>query len=123
MLNLSEDAEQSILKLGYWDLEANDDWTPNEYLHAETGQNMGYEVQGWSAALYGAIYFGAFNLHYVDDNTIKITVRLKNRDFDTLLVLPGKFGIAHISRKNGIIFCSQPDNPSMHIFIEDATNG
>lgn len=40
------------------DLEMAGDFIPHEYLHGETGQQAGVPMQGWNAAMFGAIYFG-----------------------------------------------------------------
>lgn len=40
------------------DLVAQGDYQPNEYVHAETGENRGPSFQGWDACLFGALYFG-----------------------------------------------------------------
>ncbi len=49
-----EDAERLIRKTGRYDLEVPGDFAPNEYLHGITLQeNCGFEIQGWSSALFG----------------------------------------------------------------------
>lgn len=112
------DAERLVKKTGYWDLEATDHWAPNEYLHGDTGANMGFEVQGWSAALYGVITCGAFAIRHIDEHTLHIGVRVPQRDFDTLLVLPEAYGTVRVARKDGVLSVSQPAAPSLHIVCE-----
>lgn len=40
------------------DLEMAGDHIPHEYVDGETGQQAGVPMQGWNAAIYGAVYFG-----------------------------------------------------------------
>lgn len=40
------------------DLEMAGDYIPHEYLDGETGKQAGVPMQGWNAAMFGAIYFG-----------------------------------------------------------------
>lgn len=51
------EALELIKTLGYYDLEAPGDYRPNEYLDGESGQNRGFEVQGWSSAVWAVEYF------------------------------------------------------------------
>ncbi len=97
-----KDAVRFIEKLGYYDLEAPGDMRPNEYLHADTGENKGFEVQGWSSALLGTIYFGLFEINN-DDGKINIKVNYTGNDFETKLVLPEGKGIAEISCRNSVV--------------------
>ena len=40
------------------DLIDSGDWSPNEHINSLTGENLGYHIQGWNAALFGLAYFG-----------------------------------------------------------------
>lgn len=40
------------------DLYDSGDYSPNEYLDSRTGKNLGFQLQGWNAALFGFTYFG-----------------------------------------------------------------
>jgi len=46
------------------DLEMAEDYIPHEYLHGETGQQAGVPMQGWNAAMFGAISFGRMEGSY-----------------------------------------------------------
>lgn len=97
----SADAERLIRKVGYYDLELPGDFAPNEYMNGDTGENCGKEIQGWSSALYGAITHGAFKVEHTGDREITIHVNFKDRDFETVLLLPKRFGRITLSRKGG----------------------
>jgi hypothetical protein len=43
---------------GRADLDIAGDDIPHEYLNGETGHQAGVPMQGWNAAMFGAIYFG-----------------------------------------------------------------
>ena len=101
-----EDAERLIRKVGYYDLEVPGDFAPNEYMNGDTGENCGKEIQGWSSALYGAITHGAFKLAHTGEREITVKVNFKDRDFETILVLPKRFGRAVVSRKAGVLSVS-----------------
>ena len=40
------------------DMIDSGDWSPNEHINSLTGENLGYHIQGWNAALFGLAYFG-----------------------------------------------------------------
>ena len=101
--NASGDAERLIRKIGYYDLEVPGDFAPNEYLDGTTGENRGMEIQGWSSALYGALTHGAFEVEHTQSREITVHVHFKGRDFETILILPKRFGRVTISRRNGIM--------------------
>jgi glycogen debranching enzyme len=83
------DAERIIRDVGRADIDAGDDEKPGEYLNGETGANRGFPVQGWDAALFSAIYFGAFGLERSSISRIDIRPHLPpTRDYSTRLVLP-----------------------------------
>lgn len=51
----TQDAVDCIRRVGRADLQAQGDWSPHEFVDAETGENRGPPIQGWSAACYGAM--------------------------------------------------------------------
>ncbi len=99
------DAERLIGKVGHYDLEVPGDFAPNEYMNGDTGENCGKEIQGWSSALYGALTHGAFKISHTGEREITVKVNFKGRDFETLLVLPKRFGRVRVARKNGVLSC------------------
>ena len=102
----ASDAERLIRKVGHQDLEVPGDFAPNEYLHGTTGENRGMEIQGWSSALYGAITHGTFRVEHTGAREITVKINFPDRDFETILVLPKRFGRVTLSRKNGVISLS-----------------
>ena len=54
----TKDGIAIIKDVAHADLVAHGDYQPNEYVNAETGENCGPSIQGWDAALFGALYFG-----------------------------------------------------------------
>lgn len=46
-----------IKKVAMADLVRSGDFVPNEHLNSVTGENLGFPIQGWNAALFGTIYF------------------------------------------------------------------
>lgn len=40
------------------DLQDSGDWAANEHLNSLTGENLGFQLQGWNAGLFGLVYFG-----------------------------------------------------------------
>ncbi len=103
----AKDAERLIRKIGLWDLEKPGDWAPNEYLNGRTMENRGFEVQGWSSALFGALTHGAFPFSW-EGNGLRLEVCVPDRDFCTKLVLPQPFGVTEIGRKNGVLYYNAP---------------
>jgi glycogen debranching enzyme len=94
------DAERIIKKVGYHDLARFNDFTPNEYLNGETGKSMGFEIQGWDASLFSALYFGAFGLERLSAEELAIHVNLPpGRDFYTRIRVPE--GNLLLNRVNG----------------------
>jgi hypothetical protein len=47
-----------IKKVADADLVKSGDWSPNEHINSLTGENLGYQLQGWNAGLFGLVYFG-----------------------------------------------------------------
>ncbi|MBP3374919.1 MAG: hypothetical protein J6L60_10365 [Bacteroidaceae bacterium] len=52
------DAVELIKAVGHADIVASGDWSANEHINSRTGENLGFHIQGWSAALFGVVYFG-----------------------------------------------------------------
>lgn len=84
----ADECEKIFHALGYHDLTVSDDYRPNEYLNGQTGENMGFEIQGWSAAVIAAVYFGAFDIVWKDGSPIVKCNLPKDKVFSTKLVLP-----------------------------------
>lgn len=114
-----DDAERLIKKIGYYDLEKDGEYSPNEYLHGQTGENCGFEVQGWSSALYGAVTHGAFGIKHIDDSTVEIEIRFPDRDFETVLFLPLGYGKIKLSRKGGQITVEKLTKNELNIQIKE----
>ena len=106
MRGYDEDARRLIKKIGYYDLEYQQDWTPNEYLDSVTFNNEGYQIQGWSSALYGALSHGAFHIEWTDDHTLEVNLNFGSCDFATYLYLPYPFGKVRLERKKDVISSS-----------------
>jgi hypothetical protein len=47
-----------IKRVAHADLVASGDWSPNEHINSLTGENLGFQLQGWNAGLFGLVYFG-----------------------------------------------------------------
>ena len=60
-LGQREDAIDIIKRVGHADIIASGDWSANEHINSLTGENLGFHIQGWSAALFGVVYFGLVN--------------------------------------------------------------
>ena len=85
----AEESAEIFTKMGYHDLVVPGNYRPNEYIHAETGNSMGFEIQGWSAAVVASVYFGAFEFSWQRDE-LNVTCYLpKDEAFSTNLILPG----------------------------------
>jgi uncharacterized protein (DUF608 family) len=54
----TEEAIDLIKKVANADLIASGDWSPNEHINSLTGENLGFQLQGWNAGLFGLVYFG-----------------------------------------------------------------
>lgn len=52
-----EEALAIVRDVAHADLEADGDRVPHEYLHADTGENRGFPLQGWNASLFGLLTF------------------------------------------------------------------
>lgn len=83
------DAERIIHEVGEADIDSEGDEKPGEFLNGNTGANAGFKVQGWDAALFSAVYFGAFGISRPSEWKIDIRVNIPSgRDFSTRLMLP-----------------------------------
>ena len=40
------------------DLADSGDWAANEHINSLTGENLGFQLQGWNAGLFGLVHFG-----------------------------------------------------------------
>lgn len=60
-LGQKDDAIDIIKRVGRADIIASGDWSANEHINSLTGVNLGFHIQGWSAALFGTVYFGFVN--------------------------------------------------------------
>lgn len=60
-LGQKDDAIDIIKRVGRADIIASEDWSANEHINSLTGENLGFHIQGWSAALFGTVYFGLVN--------------------------------------------------------------
>ncbi len=54
-------AREVLKRVGRADLVTAGDFIPHEYLDGETGKQAGVPMQGWNAAMFGALYFGLQN--------------------------------------------------------------
>ena len=90
--------------MGYQDLVVPGDYRPNEFLHAESGNSMGLEIQGWSAAVVGSVYFGAFEFDWQNGN-LSVRCHLpETQAFSTNLILPGGKVGTFVSDGTGEVF-------------------
>lgn len=60
-LGRQDEAIALVKKVAYADLVASGDWSPNEHINSLTGENLGFQIQGWNASLFGLVYLGLFN--------------------------------------------------------------
>lgn len=54
----TEEAIALVKRVATADLVASGDWSPNEHISSLTGENLGFQLQGWNAGLFGLVYFG-----------------------------------------------------------------
>jgi uncharacterized protein (DUF608 family) len=54
----TEEAIELVKKVAAADLVESGDWSPNEHINSLTGKNLGFQLQGWNAGLFGLVYFG-----------------------------------------------------------------
>jgi uncharacterized protein (DUF608 family) len=52
------EAIELVRKVANADLVESGDWSPNEHINSLTGENLGFQLQGWNAGLFGLVYFG-----------------------------------------------------------------
>lgn len=56
-----QEAIDIVKRVARADLVESGDWTPNEHINSLTGENLGFKIQGWDAALFGLVNFGLQN--------------------------------------------------------------
>ena len=56
-----KEARDLVARVAKADLVDSGDWSPNEYINSYTGNNEGFQLQGWNAGLFGLVYFGIAN--------------------------------------------------------------
>ncbi|MDR3309419.1 MAG: hypothetical protein LBS80_05650 [Tannerella sp.] len=52
------EAIELVKRVAKADLVESGDWSPNEHINSLTGENLGFQLQGWNAGLFGLVYFG-----------------------------------------------------------------
>jgi uncharacterized protein (DUF608 family) len=57
----TSEAIDLVKKVAKADLVESGDWSPNEHINSLTGENLGFQLQGWNAGLFGLVYFGIVN--------------------------------------------------------------
>jgi hypothetical protein len=53
-----DEAIDLVKRVANADLVESGDWSPNEHINSLTGENLGFQLQGWNAGLFGLVYFG-----------------------------------------------------------------
>jgi uncharacterized protein (DUF608 family) len=53
-----DEAISLIKRVAKADLIDSHDFSPNEHINSLTGKNLGFNIQGWNAGLFGLVYFG-----------------------------------------------------------------
>ena len=56
-----DEAIELVKRVGRADLVDSGDWSPNEHINSLTGENLGFQLQGWNSDLFGLIYYGILN--------------------------------------------------------------
>jgi uncharacterized protein (DUF608 family) len=62
-----KEAVALVKKVAHADLVASGDWSPNEHINSLTGENLGFQLQGWNAGLFGLVYFGMLHPDILGD--------------------------------------------------------
>ena len=57
-LGRRREAIRLIKTVAHADLRDSGDWAANEHINSLTGENLGFQLQGWNAGLFGLVYFG-----------------------------------------------------------------
>ena len=57
-LGRRREAVELVKTVARADLEDSGDWAANEHLNSRTGENLGFQLQGWNAGLFGLVWFG-----------------------------------------------------------------
>ncbi|MDR0815609.1 MAG: hypothetical protein LBN37_07660 [Bacteroidales bacterium] len=65
-LGQEKEAIALVKKVAQADLVASGDWSPNEHINSLTGENLGFQLQGWNAGLFGLVYFGIVHRNEID---------------------------------------------------------
>jgi hypothetical protein len=65
-LGQEKEAIALVKKVAHADLVASGDWSPNEHINSLTGENLGFQLQGWNAGLFGLVYFGIVHRNEVN---------------------------------------------------------
>jgi len=99
----SDDALRILKNVGYWDLEKFGDYLPHENIDGETGQNTHAAIQGWDAAYFGALYFGAFGIERLAKDKIQIAPKVPlKKPLKTFIILPeGEVMLSIIPQESG----------------------
>lgn len=53
----SDEAIELMQRVFHADIDASGDRVPNEHINTQTGENLGFPIQGWNADLIGLLYF------------------------------------------------------------------
>ncbi len=70
----SAEAIDLIKRVAHADLVDSGDWSPNEHINSLTGENLGFQLQGWNAGLFGLVWFGLVHPGILPDNSKKVGV-------------------------------------------------
>ena len=57
-LGRRKEALELVKTVARADLADSGDWAANEHLNSQTGENLGFQLQGWNAGLFGLVWFG-----------------------------------------------------------------
>ena len=57
-LGRRKEAVDLVKTVALADLADSGDWAANEHLNSRTGENLGFQLQGWNAGLFGLVWFG-----------------------------------------------------------------
>lgn len=66
-LGRRQEAIDLVKRVARADLVDSGDWAPNEHIDSQTGENLGFLLQGWNSALFGFVYFGLLHPGIVID--------------------------------------------------------
>lgn len=57
-LGRRREAIRLVKTVAHADLVDSGDWAANEHINSLTGENLGFQLQGWNAGLFGLVWFG-----------------------------------------------------------------